>query len=107
MPDGSYFVLDIPDYIKYIIKKYNILTISLVIHGYINWINYRFLFEIKDGCKLELRRPETMILLGIIKKTKIEKTKNVENVPSLEVVEVVLVKFNLVDNQFQLKYEVL
>ena len=35
------------------------------------------------------------------------KTKNVEKVPSLEVVEVVLVQCNLVDNQYQQKSEVL
>ena len=106
MPDGSYFVLDIQDYIKYIIKKHNTLTINLLIHGYINRINYRLLFKIKDGCKLELHKPETIILFGIIKKI-IEKIKNVESVPSLEVVEVVIVKYNLVDNQYQLKSEVL
>ena len=33
----------------------------------------------------------------------IYKTKNGENVPSLEVVEIVLVQFNLVDNQYQQK----
>ena len=37
----------------------------------------------------------------------IEKTKNGEKVPSLEVVEVVLVQCNLVDNQYQQKSEVL
>ena len=38
-----------------------------------------------------------MKLLGSTKKL-IDKTKNVENVPSLEVVEVVFVRCNLVDN---------
>ena len=47
-------------------------------------------FKIKDGCKLELQTPETMELFGSIKKS-IDKTKNGENVLSLEVVEVVLV----------------
>ena len=37
----------------------------------------------------------------------IGKTKNGENVPSLEVVKVVLVQCNLVDNQYQQKCEVL
>ena len=32
------------------------------------------------------------------------KTKNGENVPSLEVVEVVLVQCNLVDNKYQQKF---
>ena len=40
-------------------------------------------------------------------KTLIDKTKNNENVPSFEVVEVVLVQCNLVDNQYQQNSEVL
>ena len=40
-------------------------------------------------------------------KNLIDKTKNGENVPSLEVVEVVLGQCNLVDNQHQQKSEVL
>ena len=36
----------------------------------------------------------------------IGKTKNGEKVPSLEVAEVVLVQYNLVDNQYQQKSEV-
>ena len=36
----------------------------------------------------------------------IDKTKNGENVPSLELVEVVLMEYNLVDNEYQQKYEV-
>ena len=35
------------------------------------------------------------------RKDVIDKTKNWENVPSLKVVEVVLVQFNLLDNQYQ------
>ena len=37
----------------------------------------------------------------------IGKTKNGEKVPSLEVVEVVLVRYNLEDNQYQQKSEAL
>ena len=37
----------------------------------------------------------------------IDKTKNEEKVPSLEIVKVVLVQCNLVDNQYQQKSEVL
>ena len=48
---------------------------------------------------------ETMKLLGSTKKL-IGKTKNGENVPRLEVVEVVLVQCNFVDNQYQQKSEV-
>ena len=64
------------------------------------------MFKIKDGYKLELQTPETMKLFGSTKKL-IDKTKNRENVPSLEVVEVVLVQCNLVDNQYQQKSEVI
>ena len=63
------------------------------------------MFKIKDGYKLELQTPETMKLFGSAKKL-IDKTKNGDNVPSFEVFEVVLVQFNIVDNQYQksLKY---
>ena len=64
------------------------------------------MFRIKDGYKLELRTPETKKLLGSTKKL-IDKTKNGENVPSLEVVEAVLVHCNLVDSQYQQNSEVL
>ena len=47
-----------------------------------------------------------MKLFGSTKKL-IDKTKNGENLPSLEVVEVVLVQCNLVDNQDQENSEVL
>ena len=55
------------------------------------------MLELKDGYKFELQRPETMKLFGSTRKI-IHKTKNKENVPSLEVVEVVLVQCNLADN---------
>ena len=50
--------------------------------------------------------PETMKLFGSTKKL-IDKTKSRKNVPSLEIVEVVLVHCNLVDNQYQQKSKVL
>ena len=46
-----------------------------------------------------------MKLLASTKKI-IDKTKNEGSVPSLEVVEMVLVQCNLVDNQYQRKSEV-
>ena len=49
--------------------------------------------------------PEIIKLFDSTKKL-IEKTKNGEKVPSFEVAEVVLVQYNLVDNQYKksLKY---
>ena len=64
------------------------------------------MFKIKDGYTLELQTPETMKLFGSTKKL-IDKTKNGENVPKPEVVEVVLVQCNLVNNQYRQKSKVL
>ena len=101
--DSLYSVSDIQDYIKYIIKKHETLTTIPPIHVYINRINNRLVFKIKDGYKLELKTSETMKLFDNTKEI-IEKTKNT---PCLGVAEVVLVQCNLVDNQYQQKSEVL
>ena len=55
-----------------------------------NKINKRLVFKIKDGFKLELGTPEIMKLFSSTKKL-IDKTKNGEHVPILEVVEVGIV----------------
>ena len=59
----------------------------------------------KDGYNLQLQTPKTMKLFGLTK-ILIDKTKNVHNVPSPEVVKVVLVLCNLVDSQYQQTSEV-
>ena len=65
------------------------------------------MFKIKDGYKLELQAPEPMKLFGSTKRL-LDKTKNGENVPSLEVVEVASVQCcNLVDNQYQQNSDIL
>ena len=51
-PDGSYSVLNIQDYIKYITKKHETLTTIPPIHVCIDKINNRLVFKIKDGYKL-------------------------------------------------------
>ena len=68
LPDGSYSLLDIQDYIEYIIKNHETLTAIPPIHFYINRINDRLMFKIKDDYKLELQTPVTMKLFGSIKK---------------------------------------
>ena len=55
---------------------------------YINKIENRITFKIKKGCSLELLTKETMKLLGSTK-NKITKDKNEENVPHLEITEVI------------------
>ena len=94
------------DYIEYIIIQHETLTTIPPSRVYINRINNRLVFKIKDGYKLELQRSERVKLFGSTKKL-IHKTKNGENVPSLEEFEVVLVECNLVDNQYQQNSEVL
>ena len=49
LPDGSYSVSDIQDYIEFIIKKYETLTAIPPIHVSINRINNKLVFKIKDG----------------------------------------------------------
>ena len=75
MPDGSYSVSDIPDYIECINKKHETLTKIPLIHVYINIINNRLVFKIKDGYKLELQAPETIKLFGSTKKQQRKSTK--------------------------------
>ena len=87
LPDGSYSVSKIQVYIEYIVKKNETLTTIPPIHVYINRINNRLVFKIKDGYKLELQTPKTMKLFGSTKKL-IEKTKNGEKVPSIEVLSI-------------------
>ena len=73
---------------------------------YVNKIENRITFEIKNGYSLELLTPETMKLVGSTK-NKITKEKNGENVPQTEITEVVLVHCNIVNNDYQLDSRVL
>ena len=84
---------------KFVIKKFEALPTNPPIYTYTNKINIRLVFKIKVLYKLELQTTETIRLFGSTKK--MDKTKNVENVPVLEVAEVVLVQRSLVDNQYQ------
>ena len=74
----------------------------LIIHQYriqiyVNEIENRVTFKIKNKYGLELQTPETIKLLGSTK-NKISKDKNSENVPHLEITEVVLVHCNAVND---------
>ena len=60
----------------------------------------RATFKIKDGYSLELLIPETMKSLGSTE-NKITEDKNGENVPHLEITEVVLVHCDIVNNDYQ------
>ena len=97
------------DPIQYQILKI-ILSILLKKHGedidnssvqiYVNKIENRATFKIKNGYILEPLTSETQILLGSTE-NKTTKGKNGENVAHLEVTEVVLVHYDIVNNDYQ------
>lgn len=60
------------------------------------------MIKTEDGYKLDIETPETMKLFGSINEL-IEKTKKGENMPSIQVVEVVLLQCSLAENQYQRK----
>ena len=98
--DGSYSISDIQDYFEYILKKHSENVDNPSIRIYVNKIENRIIFKIKNGYHLELLTPETMKLLGSTE-SKITKDNNGENVPPLEIAELVLVHCNLVNNGYQ------
>ena len=106
LPDGSYNISEIQDYIEYMIKKHETLGKNAPISVYAKTINNRILFKIKSRYKLELLSKETMKLLGSTKDIT-DSDKNSENVPRLENVEIVLVHCNLVNNAYQQHSKVL
>ena len=65
-----------------------------------NKIENRVTFKIKDGYSLDLLTSETINILGSTE-NKITKDKSCENVPHLEITEVVLVHCNVVNNDYQ------
>ena len=100
LPDGSYSVSNIQDYFEYILKKHGENIDKPSVKIYVNKIKNRITFKIKNGYSLELLTPETMKLLGSTE-NRITKDKNDENVPHLEITEVVLVHGNIVNNDYQ------
>ena len=64
LPNGSYSVSDIPDYFEYILKKHGENADDPPVQIYVNKIENRVTFTLKDGYSLELLTSETMKLLG-------------------------------------------
>ena len=95
LPDESYSVSDIQDYFEYMLKKHGESVDKPSVQIYVNKIENRVTFKIKNGYRLELLTPETMKLLESTT-NKITKDKNGENVPRLEITEVVLVHCDIV-----------
>ena len=67
---------------------------------YVNKVENRITFKIKTGYNLKLLIAESMKFIGSTK-NKIIKDKNVEDVPHLEITEVILVHCNVVNNNYQ------
>ena len=100
MPDGWYSVSDIQDYFEYIFKKYGEDMDKLSVQIYVNKVENRVTFKIKNGYSLQLLTSETIKLFWSTE-NKINKDKNGENVPHLEINEVVLVQCNFFNNDYQ------
>ena len=95
-----YSILNIQDYFEYVLKKHGENIDNPPVQIYVNKTENKYIFKIKDGYSLELLTPEKMKLLRSTKK-KLIKVKNGENVPHLEITEVVLVHCNIVNNDHQ------
>ena len=100
LPDGSYSVSDIQDYFEYILKKHGENIDKPSVQIYVNKIENRATFRIKNEYSLELSTSDTLKLLGTTK-NKITKEKNGKDVPHLEIIEVVLVHCDIVNNDYQ------
>ena len=97
--DGSYSVSDIQDYFEYILKKHREKTHDASTRIYVNKIGNRITFKIKTRFYLKILTPET--------KSKISEDENGENVPHLEITEVILKLCNIANNDYQQDLRVL
>ena len=67
LPDGSYSVSDIQDYFEYILKKHGESVDNPSVQIYVNKIENRVTFKIKNECSLELLPSETMNYLEVLR----------------------------------------
>ena len=100
LPDGSYSISDIQDYFEYIFKKHGEDIDKQSVQLYVNKIEKRVTFKIKNGYGLDFLTPETMKLLGSTE-NKNTKDNNGKNVPHVQITEVVLVHCDIVNNEYQ------
>ena len=100
LPNGSYSVSDIQDYFEYNLEKHGEDIDEASVQILVNKIENKITFKVKKGYSLELLTPETMKLLESTK-NKIIKDKNGENVPHLEITDVVLIHCDIVNNYYQ------
>ena len=100
LPDGLYSLSDTQDYFEYILKKHDEGIDKPSVQIYLNKIENRVTFKVKNGYTIELLTSETMELHGSTE-NKINKDKNGENVLHLEITEVALVDCDIVNNDYQ------
>ena len=62
--DGSYSISDIQDYFEYVLEKHGEDVDKPSVQIYVNKIENRVTFKVKNGYCLELLSPDTMKLLG-------------------------------------------
>ena len=104
--DESCSISDILDYFERIIKKYEAFVDDPRIKIHFKKIIYKSTSKIKIVYYLELLTAKTMALLRSTE-SKITKDKNDENVPHLEITELVIVHCNIVNNDYQQDLRVL
>ena len=96
---NTHSISDNQDYFEYIVKKHGEKTVNPSIRIYINKIENRITFEIKT------RHPELLtrgtMKLPISTKSKTNQYENGENVSNLEITGVVLVHYNIANNNYQ------
>ena len=97
LPHGSYSISNV---FEYIFKKHRAKTFNPSIRIHANKTENKIVFKMKAGYYLELLTPETMKLLRS-NKSKITENENGENLPYLEIIEVVLVHGNTVNNNYE------
>ena len=103
VPDGLYFLSDIQEYLEYISKTHGEKindNNNPLIKVYVNERGNRITLKNKTGYYLKSLTLETMKLLRSTK-SKITKYENGENVPNLQITEVVLMHCNIVNNDYQ------
>ena len=88
------------DHFEFISEKQGENSDNPSVQMYVNKTEKRVTFKVKDVYSLELSTPETTKLLGSTE-NEITKDKNGENVPNLEITDVVLVHCNIFKNDFQ------
>ena len=100
LPDGSYSVSDIQDCFEYILKNHGEDIDKPSVQIYVNKNENSVTFKIKNDYSLELLTPETIKLLGSTE-NEITRDKNGENVPHVEITEVVFVHCDIVNIDYQ------